>query len=126
MSLNHSTVRKVSSLQSWCLPVALTSSTSPLRWPSFCTHSSSFPIKGTLGSYFTHFKKGYFARERGDGGWRHELVIHRISRSLRPFWFGLRFYIYSNSLLKNQFLTFYFLFYMSQKSLFFLLQCVKI
>ena len=26
--------------------------------------------------------------------------------SLWPFWFGLRFYIYSNSLLKNKFLTF--------------------
>ena len=33
-------------------------------------------------------------------------MIYRISWSLKPFWFGLRFYIYSNSLLKNQFLTF--------------------
>ena len=101
------------------------SSTSPpLRWPSFCTHSSSFPIKGTLGSYFTHFK-GYFAREESDSGWRHDLVIHRISWSLRPFWFGLRFYIYSNSLLKNQFLTFVTLLYVPEVIVF-LLQCVKI
>ena len=107
-----------------CLWPMASSTSLPLRWPSFCTHSSFFPIKGTLGSYFTHFK-GYFAREEDNSGWRHELVIHRISWSLRPFWFGLRFYIYSNSLLKNQFLTFVTVVYVPEVIVS-LLQCVKI
>ena len=45
--------------------------------------------------------------------------------SLRLFWFGLRFYIYSNSLLKNKFLTFATVLYVPEVIVS-LLQCMKI